>query len=32
MKGLPITFLSAGLISLAFLGFTGLSLNHVFGG
>jgi electron transport complex protein RnfA len=32
MKGLPITFLSAGLVSLAFLGFAGLSFNSLFGG
>lgn len=32
MKGLPITMLSAGLASLAFLGFAGLSFNTLFGG
>jgi len=32
MRGLPIIFLSAGLISLAFLGFTGLSFAPMFGG
>jgi electron transport complex protein RnfA len=32
LRGLPITFLSAGLISLAFLGFAGLSFNPFFGG
>jgi electron transport complex protein RnfA len=32
MKGLPIIFLSAGLISLAFLGFAGLSFTPSFGG
>jgi electron transport complex protein RnfA len=32
LRGLPITFLSAGIVSLAFLGFTGLSFNALFGG
>jgi Na+-translocating ferredoxin:NAD+ oxidoreductase subunit A len=32
LRGLPITLLSAGLVSLAFLGFTGLSFNALFGG
>jgi Na+-translocating ferredoxin:NAD+ oxidoreductase subunit A len=32
LKGLPITLLSAGIASLAFLGFAGLSFKTVFGG
>jgi len=27
MRGLPITFIMAGLIALAFLGFSGLKIN-----
>jgi Na+-translocating ferredoxin:NAD+ oxidoreductase subunit A len=32
LKGLPIMFLSAGLMSLAFLGFSGLSVTALFSG
>jgi Na+-translocating ferredoxin:NAD+ oxidoreductase subunit A len=32
LRGLPVTFVSAGLISLAFLGFSGLSFDSLFGG
>jgi electron transport complex protein RnfA len=32
LRGLPITLLSAGLISLAFLGFSGLSFETLFSG
>jgi electron transport complex protein RnfA len=32
LKGLPITMLSAGIASLAFLGFAGLSFNALFRG